>query len=109
MALNYYHKHPDQAQLFMVSQAIVKRNFAKQIMEFDGKAAKDPKRIAQLAEREKDVAAAYRLFPGIGRIKGKSGKSKSPVYVDWSERRMTSSRTSWTAWFGSATPTEVKR
>jgi hypothetical protein len=85
MALNYYHKHPDQAQLFMVSQAIVKRNFAKQIMEFDDKAAKDPKRIAQLAEREKDVAAAYRLFPGIRRIKGKSGKSKSPVYVDWSE------------------------
>jgi len=85
MALNYYHKHPDQAQLFMVSQAIVKRNFAKQIMEFDDKAAKDPKRIAQLAEREKDVADAYKLFPGIRRIKGKSGQSKSPVYVDWSE------------------------
>lgn len=85
MALNYYHNHPDQAQLFMVSQAIVKRNFAKQIMEFDDKAAQDPKRIAQLAERERDVAAAYRLFPGIRRVKGKSGKSKSPEYVDWSE------------------------
>ena len=85
ISLNYYRKHPDQAQLFMVSQVLLKRNFAKEIMAFDDKAARDPRRIAQLAAIEKDVDIAYREFPGLRRPKGKSGKSKSPVMVDWSE------------------------
>jgi len=85
MALNYYRRHLDQAQLFMVSQAILKRNFADEIMNFDDEAAADPERLSQLAELKNQVVEAYRLFPAIRKIKGKSGKSKSPAYADWSE------------------------
>jgi hypothetical protein len=85
VSLNYYWKHPDQAQLFMVSQVLLKKRFAKEIMAFDEKVALDPRRVAQLAAIEKDVEEAYRQFPGLRRPKGKSGQRNSPVFIDWSE------------------------
>lgn len=85
IAFNYYVKHPDQGQIFMVSQVLLKRNFAKEIMSFDDAIARDPQRLAQLAEIERDVQIAYREFPGLRRPKGKSAKSSSPVLIDWSE------------------------
>jgi hypothetical protein len=84
-ALNYYHFNPAEAELFTVSQTLLKRDFARKIMSFDDRAASDPKRLAQLKALEKDVVDAYRLFPGLKRPKGKSGTTKSPILTDWSE------------------------
>jgi hypothetical protein len=84
IAFNYFKKHPVEAQLFAVSQVLLKRDFAKQIMSFDEAAAQNPQRIAELAEIEKNVQIAYREFPGLRRPKGKSGSSPSPVLIDWS-------------------------
>jgi hypothetical protein len=84
-ALNYYRNHPEEAVLFMTSQALLKRNFARQVMTFDDKVAADPKRVAQLAALEKDAQDAYREFPRLRKVKGKSGRSAVPVYADWSE------------------------
>lgn len=85
IALNYYHKYPDQAVLFMASQVLLKRNFAREIMSFDDSVASDQGRIKQLEELEEEAKRAYRRFPGLQRPKGKSANSPSPVYTDWSE------------------------
>lgn len=85
MALNYYSNEPQEAQLFLASQVLLKRNFAKQIMAFDKRAAADPKRVAQLREIERDVAIAYKKFPGLRKPKGRSGSTNAPVLIDWSE------------------------
>jgi len=85
IALAYYHKHQDQALLFAVSQALLKRNFAREIMTFDEKAAINPERLKQLATLENEANTAYGEFPGLRHPKGKSADSASPVYIDWSE------------------------
>jgi hypothetical protein len=85
LALNYYQKHQREALLFVLSQALLKRNFARDVMLFKDSAANDPKRVAQLADLEKTADTLYLEFPDLRRPKGKSGKSKSPVMIDWAE------------------------
>ena len=85
IALEYYHKHPTQALLFMVSEALQKRDRARQVMAFDKKAREDPQRQRQLAQLEVMAEKAYREFPQLRRPKGKSANSANPIMIDWSE------------------------
>ena len=85
IALYYYQNNRGEALLFMVSQSFTKLKFAREVMNFDAKAAIDPHRIEQLLELEEAVADAYKRYPGMRKAKGKSGTSRSPVWIDWSE------------------------
>ena len=84
-SLYYYQKNLDEALLFMVSERLTKLKFARDTMNFDDKAATDPHRIEQLKELERTVADAYKRYPGMRKAKGKSGTSRFPVWIDWSE------------------------
>jgi hypothetical protein len=81
---HYFHNDADSV-LFMAAGPLRQRDGSKAIMAFDEAAKNDPKRQAQLKEHEANAERLYQRFPGLKVPKGKSGDTKNPILIDWSE------------------------
>jgi hypothetical protein len=85
VAFEYYYHNERQSVLFCAAGPLKQRDKAKEIMDFDATAEADPKRQRQLADLTELAEAMYKAFPDLRVAKGKSEKSPTPMYIDWSE------------------------
>lgn len=84
IAATYYDEFPEEALLFVASEALRRRDEALRIMDFDPSTKNDPKRQAALKELLVSCAKAYKEVPGLRLPKGKSGSTAAPEMRDWS-------------------------
>ena len=85
LRFEFYKYEPHEALLFALTQSRLKVRFAEQIMEFDERAASDPRRIAQLQKLRDNYAEALRQHPDLMRPTKKSANTPNPIMVPWSE------------------------
>lgn len=84
VAFNYYYDSPRESVLFTASGPLRQRDSAVKMMDFQ-KIKDDKERQNQLGVLFETAEELYKEFPDLRRPKGKSGGTKSPDYIDWSE------------------------
>ena len=85
VAFFHYFMNEEDSVLFMAAGPLKQRDGLKAIMAFDETAKHDPKKQVQLKEHEDYAERLYKRFSGLKVPKGKSGDTKNPTMIDWSE------------------------
>jgi hypothetical protein len=85
VAFFHYFQNEADSVLFMAAAPLRQRDGSKAIMSFDEAAKNDPGRQKQLKDHEAMAELLYKRFPGLRVPKGKSGDTKNPILIDWSE------------------------
>jgi hypothetical protein len=85
VAFHYYLDHRSAAILFTASQPLRQRDSARKRLELSVDPESDVNAMQQLRILADRADTAYKEFPALRVVKGKSANTSNPKMIDWSE------------------------